>query len=400
MSENEGLLMNMLNFVFDNPTKLLFGAGKLQELHKEILPGKKALLLMSSGTSALRSGAYDQTVRELKKAGIPFVEFAKITENPLDTVCEEGGAYAAENGCDFIVALGGGAVLDASVAVALMAKNPGRFWDYVQGGTGKGLPVRNKPLPIVTIATTSGTGSEINDCGVISNDETNEKIGYENAALLKPVIAVVDPLYMRSVPPEYTAFQGFDALFHHMEVMLSNRLNLMAETIALSSIEQIAKYLPSAVRNGSDLGAREHVAYAATMAGYTMQLTGTIAQHPMEHAMSAYHRDLPHGAGLLLICDAFVQFLIERHVCEDRFLAMAKAMGVSAPRKAQDFADALTKLKAACGVDALRMSDYGIGKQECMTLARKAMDMSPGHFEATPWPMTVEEVAGIFEASF
>ena len=392
--------MDMLDFVFDNPTKLLFGSGKLKTLHQEKLPGKKALLLMSAGSSAIRNGSYDQTVLELKKAGISFYKFAKITENPLDTVCEEGGACAASQGCDFIVALGGGAVLDASVAVAVMATNPGRFWDYVQGGTGKGMPILHKPLPIVTIATTSGTGSEINDCGVICREETQEKIGFENPELLKPVIAVVDPLYMCSVPPQYTAFQGFDALFHHMEAMLSNRLNLLTETIALSSIRLIARYLPSAVRHGSDLGAREHVAYAATMAGYTMQLTGTIAPHPMEHAMSAYHRNLPHGAGLILISDAFIRFLIDRHVCEDRFMEMANAMGVPMTISAQDFADALVKLKAACGVGGLRMEDYGIKKEECLDLAKKAMEMSPGHFRATPWPLTVEEVAGIFEASF
>ena len=111
----------MTNFVFDNPTKLLFGTGKLGELHKEKLPGKKALLLLSQGQSVHRNGSYDKTVDELNKAGVTYVEFARIMENPLVEVVEEGGAFARENGCDFIVALGGGAVLDSSVAVATMA---------------------------------------------------------------------------------------------------------------------------------------------------------------------------------------------------------------------------------------------------------------------------------------
>jgi alcohol dehydrogenase len=101
-----------------------------------------------------------------------------------------------------------------------MATNTGRLWDYVHGGTGKGLPIPNKPLPIVTIATSAGTGSEMNEWGVICNEKTHEKIGFGDSKLLKPVLAVVDPLYMTTVPPKYTAYQGFDAFFHNEEVMM------------------------------------------------------------------------------------------------------------------------------------------------------------------------------------
>ena len=97
---------------------------------------------------------------------------------PLKSAVMEGAAFAKENGCDFILALGGGAVLDASAAVSAMATSPGDLWDYVQGGTGKGLPLQNPGLPIVTVTLTAGTGSEINFWGVISNPETKEKIGF------------------------------------------------------------------------------------------------------------------------------------------------------------------------------------------------------------------------------
>ena len=389
----------MLNFVFNSPTKLLFGSGKISELHKETMPGKKALLLMSNGSSVHKNGAYDKTCAELKKAGVEYVEFAKIMENPIMEVCEEAGAFAKAQGCDFIVALGGGAVLDSSVAVAVMATNPGRLWDYVSGGTGKAMPLSEKPLPIVTIATSSGTGSEMNEWGVICKEDTNEKIGFGNI-LCKPVLAVVDPTFMTTVPPKYTAFQGFDALFHNTEVMMSTSLNIMSETIALSAIECIAKYLPRAVANGDDLEAREHVAYASTMAGITMQLTSTTAQHSMEHAMSAYHRNLPHGAGLILISREFAQFFVDRHACDDRFIKMAKAMGVKEPKSPQDFVDALLKLQDACGVGELKMSDYGISKDECMTLAVNARETMGGLYAANPCETTDEDIAGIFERSY
>ena len=390
----------MMNFVFDNPTKLLFGVGKLGELHNEKLPGKKALLLLSKGQSVHKNGSYDKTVEELKMAGIEYAEFAKIMENPLVEVVEEAAAFAKENGCDFIVALGGGAVLDSSVAVATMATNPGHLWDYVSGGTGKALPLAAKPLPIVTIATSSGTGSEMNEWGVICKEDTHEKIGFGIPGIGKPYLAVVDPTYMVTVPPKYTAYQGFDALFHNTEIMMSTSLNILSEAIALSAIENIAKYLPRAVKDGSDLEAREHVAYGSTMAGITMQLTSTTAQHSMEHAMSAYHRNLQHGAGLIMISKEFAQFFVDRHACDDRFLKMAKAMGVENPRSPQDFVDALVQLQRDCGVDDLKMSDYGFTKEECMTLAVNARETMGGLYAANPCEMTDEDVAGIFERSF
>lgn len=390
--------MNM-NFDFNNPTKILFGSGKLNELGSQPLPGKKALLLMSGGKSAKVSGAYDRTLEQLRKAGVEVTEFAKVMENPVKEMVMEGAAFAKENGCDFIVALGGGAVLDSAVAVAAMATNPGDLWDYVNGGTGKGQPLVNHGLPIVAITLTAGTGSEVNCWGVISNLETKEKIGFGYQELT-PVLAVVDPELMKTVPAKYTAYQGFDALFHNTEVMMSNGVNILSETIALSAIENIANYLPRAVKDGNDLVAREHIAYGSTMAGIAMQLTSTTAQHSMEHAMSAYHHNLPHGAGLIMISVEFARYFIERHACDEQLIKMARVMGMPNADKPEDFITALQQLQKDCGVDDLKMSDYGIQKDECMTLAVNARETMGGLFLANPCPMSDEECAGIFEKSY
>ena len=389
----------MINFDFYNPTKILFGSGKLNELGNQTMPGKKALLLTSNGKSTKENGYLDRTIEQLKKAGADYALFDKIMENPIKEVIMEGAAFAKTNGCDFIVALGGGAVLDSSVAIAAMAANPGDLWDYVCGGTGKGQPLVNKGLPIVTITTTSGTGSEINCWGVISNLETNEKIGFGDAEL-NPMLCVVDPELMKTVPAKYTAFQGFDALFHNTEVMISNGVNILSETIALSAIENIAKYLPRAVKDGNDLEAREHVAYGSTMAGITMQLTSTTAEHSMEHSMSAYHHNLPHGAGLIMISKAFYEFFIEKHACDEQFIKMAKSMGIPDADKPEDFITALVKLQQDCGVADLKMSDYGFTPDESMTLAKGARSMQGGLFLANPCEMTDEDCAGIFDRSY
>ncbi len=390
--------MNM-NFDFNNPTRILFGSGKLNELGNQAMPGKKAMVLISNGKSTKVNGYLDRTLEQLHKAGVETAVFDGIMENPLKEAVMDGATFARENGCDFIVALGGGAVLDSSVAISAMATNDGDLWDYVQGGTGKGKPLANKGLPIVTITTTAGTGSEINCWGVISNFETKEKIGFGDP-ILTPVLAVVDPELMKTVPPKYTAYQGFDALFHNTEVMISNGVNIFSEAIALSAIENIVKYLPRAVKDGNDLEAREHIAYGSTVAGITMQLTSTTSQHSMEHSMSAYHHNLPHGAGLIMISKAFAEFFIEKHACDEQFVKMAKVMDMPNADKPEDFITALLKLQKKCGVADLKMSDYGFTPDEFMTLAKGARSMQGGLFLANPCEMTDEDCAAVFEKSY
>ena len=389
----------MIAFEFYNPTRIVFGSGKLNTLSEQTLPGKKALLLISNGKSTRINGSLDRVKEQLEKAGAAYAVFDKIMENPVKEVIMEGAAFARENGCDFILALGGGAVLDSSKAIAAMATNEGDLWDYVNGGTGKGKPLANRGLPIVTIPTSSGTGSEINCWGVISNLETKEKIGF-GAECLVPVLSVVDPELMKTVPTKYTAYQGFDALFHNTEVMMSKGVNVFSEAIALSAIENIAKYLPRAVKNGNDIEARERVAYGSTVAGITMQLTSTTAQHSMEHAMSAYHHDLPHGAGLIMISVEFACYFIEKHACDGQFVKMARAMGMPEADKPEDFLTALVALQKACGVDGLKMSDYGIAKEECMALAVNARETMGGLFLANPCEMSDADCAGVFERAY
>lgn len=388
-----------MHFNLNSPTNLIFGSGSINALGSHKMPGKKALLLMSAGKSAKISGAYDIVISQLKQADTEIFEFAGIMENPTKNIIMEAASFAKENGCDFIIALGGGAVLDSATAVSAMATNPGDLWDYVNGGTGKGQPLIHAGLPIVTIATSSGTGSEINCWGVISNPETHEKIGFGYPELV-PVLSIVDPELMRTVPPKYTAYQGFDALFHNTEVMISNGVNILSETMALSAIEHIAKYLPKAVANGYDLEAREAVAYGSTVAGITMQLTNTTAQHSMEHAMSAYHPNLPHGAGLIMISKAFAEFFIEKHACDQQFIKMARAMGIPGADKPEDFITALVNLQKACGVDNLKMRDYGFEKSESMKLAINARETMGGLFLSNPCPMSDKECADIFDKSF
>lgn len=361
-----------MSYNFFNPTRVLFGAGELNNLHKQAMPGKKAMVVISNGKSTRENGTLDRTLEQLRMAGVETALFDKVEANPLKSTVEAGAKFAKDNGCDFVVALGGGSVMDAAKIMAMYALQPGELWDYVAGSTGKMQPLVNPTLPVIAITTTAGTGSEVDQWGVVTNPETNEKIGCGGMDSLFPVLAVVDPELMLTVPPKFTAYQGFDALFHSVEGYISIVSSLMSDMVQLAAIENIGKYLPRAVKNGDDLEARENVAFANTMSGYSMVVGSCTSEHSMEHAMSAYHQHLPHGAGLIMISKEYYTHFINKHCCDERFVRMAQALGKTDAKEPMDFITALVDLQKACGVADLKMSDYGIQKDECMTLAKNA----------------------------
>ena len=210
------------------PTHILFGAGQLNNLHKQIFPGKSALIIISNGKSTRTNGYLSRTEEQLRKAGITTSVFDGVAPNPTVGNAVAGADAAKNFNADFLVALGGGSVMDCAKAIALLATNDGSLWDYVAIGSGKGNTVSENPLPIIAITTTAGTGSETDPCGVITKEDTNEKAFIMHPGLF-PVLAIVDPELMLSVPPKYTAFQGFDALFHSVEGLIANTANLASD---------------------------------------------------------------------------------------------------------------------------------------------------------------------------
>lgn len=389
-----------MSYNFFDPTRVLFGAGKLNRLHTQAMPGKKAMVVISNGRSARASGALDRTLEQLHRKGVDTVLFDKVGANPLKATVEEGARFTRENGCDFVVALGGGSVMDAAKVMAMYANQPGDLWDYVGGATGKMQPLVNPVLPWIAITTTAGTGSEVDQWGVVTNPETHEKIGCGGADSMFPVLAVVDPELMVGVPPKFTAYQGFDALFHSTEGFISTARSLMGDMVQLAAIENVGKYLARAVRDGGDLEAREHMAFANTMSGYSMVVASCTSEHAMEHAMSAFHGELPHGAGLIMISREYYTHFINKHCCDDRFIRMAQALGKRDASDPMDFVAALMELQEACGVADLKMSDYGIQRSDCAALAENARAAMGRLFNADPVPMTDEECAAIFERSY
>jgi alcohol dehydrogenase len=174
----------------------------------------------------------------------------------------------------------------------------------------------------------------------------------------------------------------------------------MSDMFALTAIENIGTYLARAVKDGNDMEAREHVAFANTLSGHVMEIGACSSEHSMEHAMSAMHHELPHGAGLIMISLEYYKWFIDNHACDERFVRMAKALGKENATEPMDFVKELAELQKACGVDNLKMSDYGFKKEEFPEMAKKAKDTMGGLYAADRVELSVEETIGIYERSY
>ena len=341
------------------PAQIFFGAGSLDNLGSAPLPGTKALIVIG-GTSVKRLGYLDRVQALLKKQGVESVVFDKVQPNPV-----------VEH------------VMEAA------------YWDYIQGGSGKGLPIPNKPLPIVCITTTAGTGTEADPWTVITKEDTQEKIGFGCRGTF-PTMSIVDPELMLSVPPKLTAYQGFDALFHAVEGYMATIASPMGDMFALQAIEYIAKYLPRAVNNGDDLEARAYVALANTYSGFVETISCCTSEHSIEHALSAFHPSLPHGAGLIMISWASHEAYAPS--CPERYARVAAAMGQEA--SVDGFLNGLNKLKEACGVDKLKMSEFGITPDLFDEYAKTAFSTMGNLFELDRCKLTPADVVSILEKSY
>ncbi len=387
----------MSSFNYYMPTKIYFGRGKIEELGNMELPGKKAMIVISAGGSMKKTGYLDRVKDLLEKRGVGTTVFDRIKPNPAYHHVMEGASLAKKTGCDFIIGLGGGSSIDSAKSIAVMAANEGDYWDYISGGSGKQKVMKNDPLPVVAITTTAGTGTEADPWTVITKEDTHEKIGFGTEKTF-PVISIVDPDLMLTVPPRLTAYQGFDALFHAVEGYIANISTPFSDIYALKSIELIGKSLAKAVKEGKDSDARGDVALANTLSGFVESTSSCTSEHSLEHALSAHFTDLPHGAGLIMISIAYHEYFASR--VPERYIEMARALGKKNAGRASDFIDALRELQVSCGVSELKMSDYGIEKGNMIKYAENAAATMGGLFQFDPAPLSVEDAAAILEKSY
>ncbi|MBQ8753907.1 MAG: iron-containing alcohol dehydrogenase [Lentisphaeria bacterium] len=371
------------------PTKLYFGAGELEKLGSIPLPGKKALIVITNGKSIRANGTLDRVQELLKKNNCENAVFDNVQANPTKDQVMEGAAMAKAENCDFVIGLGGGSPIDSSKAIALMATNPGDLWDYISSGSGKGQTPALPPLPIIAITTTAGTGTEVDPWSVVTHNEEKIGFGWENTF---PEIAIVDPELMLTIPPDLTACQGFDAFFHAVECYLANIATPVSELYCLKSIELLAKSLPTAVNDGKNLEARSDVALANTLSGMAESTSCNTSEHAIAHAIGGVFPNIPHGAALLMISKAWFKHYAP--LLPERFAAMAKAAGKA------DFCEVLEELRCACHMENLKMSGFGITREDLKKINDNAWDTMGFLFVLDRIELTKEESLKILEESY
>lgn len=389
----------MQQFEYFMPAKILFGEGRLSELATAHLPGRRALVVTTSGGAMRRQGILERVEILLEQNGVEAVLFEKAQPNPvLDTVTE-GALFAKEKGCDFVIGLGGGSAIDTAKAIAVAAKNEGEYWDYAGGQPTK--EVRDA-LPIVAITTTAGTGTEADPWTVITKSDTKEKLGF-GCQYTFPTLSIVDPELMVSVPEKLTAYQGFDALFHATEGVLNRRASEMSDLFALKSIELITAFLPRAVRDGKDREARAKVAFANTLSGIVESTSGCTTGHAFEHPISALRPDIAHGAGLIIMSLPYYKYFAK--VCPCRLKEMAKVMGeridgLSDAEGAERFLRALEKLIESCGVQDESFQKYGMDESAIDELTENCYTNFQGLFAEDRTTLSKEDVRQIYCDAF
>lgn len=386
----------MYNFDFYMPTKVLFGPGRLNDLHLQILPGKKALIVTSQGKSVKKYGYLQRVQNELDLAQVEYILFDQIRPNPTVENVMDGVQMAKNHGCDFVLALGGGSVMDCSKCIALMMENVGDIWDFSQSQHGKKQVPTHNAAPLVCITTSAGTASEVDMGAVISNDTMKEKSAIMHISMF-PVLSIVDSDLMMSVPPKLTAYQGMDAFFHASETVINKNVHPMAEMFALKTIELVTKYLPIAYRDCDNQEARAYLALANSLAGYYMMCTSA---HTMEHVMGSFHENLIHGAGLIEISHAYYDYFASRQAAEIPMMKMAKAMGMKNVTNGQDFIKALDLLIEDIGCADLKMSDEGITKEEINLYPSKIHEVLGGDITADPLPLSDDDYLEIYTNAF
>lgn len=298
----------MNNFIYDIPVKVYFGENQLHHLGEELSKYGKRVLLTYGGGSIKKIGLYDAVVKEIKAAGLELFELSGIAPNPRIDSVREGARMCKEHNIDVLLAVGGGSTLDATKWMAAGACVEHDAWDFFS----KWSPVENA-LPVLTVLTLAATGSEMDSGGVISNPETQDKIGRMEQPLL-PKVSFLDPTLTYSVNAYQTACGSADMLNHILEVYFNMNQDLyMLDCFMEGMMKTIIKYAPIAMTEPNNYEARANLMWTSSWAinGF---INGGKQQawscHPMEHELSAIY-DITHGLGLAILTPRWLEYCLD-----------------------------------------------------------------------------------------
>ncbi len=344
-----------------------FGIGSVSELPGAVRATGAESVLVVTDRGLADSAVLADLITLLGEAGIAVQTFAGVHPNPTTDDIAAGAAAARSASAAAVVSLGGGSAMDAAKGIALAAAT---------GLTGTGLAwgsTAEPGLPIIAVPTTSGTGAECNDFGVITDVASHRKFYVGGPSCLART-AILDPALTISLPPGPTAASGMDCLTHAIESYLSIRANPWADGLDLQVVSLVSGYLRRAVRDGGDLVARSHLLLAANTAGQAMSTTGLGIVHGIGHPLGGRH-DVPHGVALSLIIRECLMFSLP--VRAERLARLALALGVdsgaaSAARNAEAAIAAVQQLAVDAGMPS-SLSTFGVTASDLDQLAVDAL---------------------------
>ncbi len=378
-----------MKFNYFQPTELLFGRGRVEELGGIARRfGTRTLLVTTQETAELRA-QYQRVKSILAEAGVETAHYDGVVPNPTVESISKGAKLARESGAQSVIGLGGGSSMDSAKAIAVEATHEGSSWDY--------LFYRNPPtaatLPIIAVSTTSGTGSHVTQVAVITNAAARDKSAIYHANIY-PRVALVDPELMVTVPGHVTACTGFDVFCHAFESTLHPNCGPLVKTMAWEAIDRVAAWLPKALEDGQNLDAREAMAWADTLAGYCIASAGVTLPHGMGMALGGMYPHIAHGLALALVYPAFTRFTWQSAI--PGFARLARAFDTSLSG-----APDTTAAECSCALvdDFLQniglrrgLADLGIPDAELPALAKQCMVLPD--YQANPRVATLEEMEG------
>ncbi len=376
---------------FIMPKQVISGADALGQ-SKEVIRtlGTKALVV--SGKVMNRIGNVRIVTDLLDEIGIGWAVYDDITGEPDDVMIDGGVEAYKANGCDFLIAIGGGSPMDSMKAIGALITNPGKIADYI------GKEITNPLPPMVAIPTTAGTGSEATQFTIITDTKTSIKMLLKGTVLI-PDVAIVDASFTVSSPKSVTNATGLDALTHAVEGYTSKKASPLTDVFAMDAVKRIFKYLPRAYADGEDMEAREEMILAALEAGVVINNSSVTLVHGMSRPIGAnFH--VPHGLSNAMLLKVCLTFALDGTY--ERFADLGRAIGVATEKEndetaAKTFLTAIIELCETLEVPTL--AEYGVDKEAFFEVMDKMADDaiasgSPGNTRKTT---TKEDVLRMYK---
>lgn len=345
------------------PGQMITGAGAL-EMARDTLGqlGKKAMIVTDKVMMELGNCAKVEKV--LKSQKVEYTIYSEIAGEPTDVMIEKGLTQYKEEGCDFLVALGGGSPIDSMKAIGSLVKNGGNISDYM----GKVIDVEMPPM--VAIPTTAGTGSEATQFTIITDTKKDIKMLLKGKVLI-PSLAIIDPQFTMTAPPKITAATGLDALCHAVEAYTSRKAQTLSDTFALSAVKRIFQYLPIAFHDGKNEEARVQMSVAALEAGIAFNNSSVTLIHGMSRPIGALFH-VAHGLSNAMLMKECLSFALEG--AYDRFADLGRAIGAADGADSAETASAKFQAAVVALTEELEtptLAEFGIDKEAFFNVIEK-----------------------------